>query len=604
MARKRTAKEPETPGPKLTKLERAALEQRLANMLNKPRKTGSNDAFYLLWMARGSDGSDNCPQPVVWRPTDRNERRLATLFYEMTNGLGAFARPIKRGKSLRRSTDDAALIRAILANREDLTGYLVYADYLTEHDDPQGELIRLTIENHMLVDSGVLLRDARYREVTDRREQLLHEHGERIYSGLTRLGLRPEYPPGEFSPELWLDQRGVVEKVKIDRSDVLPQHAARLFGAAPFLRKLEFVRGHLPSELGSVKQLSQIEELDFSSTDLTTEGLADLLRSKHLTRLTTLVLSGNALGDAGAEVLRDWPRAATLTTLHLKDCGLTERGANALAGCPRLGGLTRLKMNGTGDTARSIFSSPHLRNLTELALGSKELSRGGVIALRTGGVQRRYPACGPVVDQRALAALSRAAFRTNLRRLELGFASFPPGAFQNFTRVELPALQVLHLNSVPLGVPEAEYLAAFRETITELTLENCGLGDAGVEALVRGTFPKLKLLDLSRNQLGTRGLIALARASKQFPSLTRLILWGNALGAEAMVQLAKSKLSVKLIELDLRGNDIRPAGAVALANTRYLNNIVTIRVDAGTVGKQGKRALGETFHEDVLEYMD
>ena len=42
------------------------------------------------------------------------------------------------------TTDDKAFIRAILANPAELTGWLVYADWLDEHDNPaQAEFLRL-----------------------------------------------------------------------------------------------------------------------------------------------------------------------------------------------------------------------------------------------------------------------------------------------------------------------------------------------------------------------------------------------------------------------------------------------------------------------------
>jgi uncharacterized protein (TIGR02996 family) len=583
----------------MTEADRAALEPRLANMITRPRRVGIDNDFSVLWVARGPDGFQAV---VVWRPADDEERRLANLFFEVTNEPSAFTGPVKRVKTARRGDEEHAFIRAIVANREEVTGYLVYADYLTERGDAQGDIIRLSVEIDLMDDW-----DTRYGDLSGRRDELLAEHGERIYAELARLGLRPEYPLGQFVPSLWLDRRGVIDEVMIDRPGLLPRRAARLFAAAPFLRKLELRRGsYEPAALARVKQLEQVEELDISSTDLTAGGLAALLQSEHLGRLAILDLRRNPLADAGAEAICQWPGAATLTSLRLDNCGLTGGGVAALAACPRLAKLARLSVNAPGATARAAFGSPHLRNLAELTLGTDELSPEHYRAFRTGTVQRRYPACGPEVDRHTIVALRGGPCRRTLRRLELGYGSFAPGAFADFARTELPALQSLRLNSIPLGVPEAECLARaeFRESLTALDLDNCGLGDAGVEALARGGFPRLSLLDLSRNRFGSRGLAALARAAKRFPALRRLKLRGNDLGPEDMAVLARSKLLADLIELDLRDNAIRAAGAVALAGTPYLEHVVALRLDSRAAGKKGRKALEDCFHENSLEFMD
>src|SRR5262245_37070957 len=46
--------------------------------------------------------------------------------------------------------DDKAFLRAILANPAELTAWLVYADWLDEHDDPRAEFIRLEVRRTQL----------------------------------------------------------------------------------------------------------------------------------------------------------------------------------------------------------------------------------------------------------------------------------------------------------------------------------------------------------------------------------------------------------------------------------------------------------------------
>ncbi|MBA4062630.1 MAG: hypothetical protein C0501_02770 [Isosphaera sp.] len=46
------------------------------------------------------------------------------------------------------SAADAAFVRAVLNNPAELTAWLVYADWLDEHDDPRGRFIRLEVRRH------------------------------------------------------------------------------------------------------------------------------------------------------------------------------------------------------------------------------------------------------------------------------------------------------------------------------------------------------------------------------------------------------------------------------------------------------------------------
>ena len=46
--------------------------------------------------------------------------------------------------------DDKAFIRAILDYPEELTTWLVYADWRDERDDPRAEFLRLTVERRQL----------------------------------------------------------------------------------------------------------------------------------------------------------------------------------------------------------------------------------------------------------------------------------------------------------------------------------------------------------------------------------------------------------------------------------------------------------------------
>lgn len=575
MARAKNAAAP--PGPAMTAQERVELDARLAAMFSKPvRSERANGRFFLLWVARDTSGA---PQTMIWNPETEQELRDANLFYDAAHGFGAFAKPVPKGKPVPRTAEHAALIAGVLANRADATGYLVYADYLTEQGDSQGDYIRLCVERAKLP-PGHPDADA----LAQRTTELSDAHAEEWFAPLGELGLRPE-TSGYFVPFAWMSfERGVIEEVTIDRPGVLPENAARLFAAAPFLRALRFEQGHLdPAGLAKVKQLAQIEELDLFHTELTTEGLRALLRSKHLTGLKSLELRSNPIGDVGAVVLTQWPGLAHLEALDVSSCGMSAVGAHALGAWRGVANLKKLRIGGNGNdsgTVSAVLSSIHLGNLTDLELG------------------------GYAFDIVAAPLVGTAAFAGTLEVLDLDSATFEPGAFAAFVGTKLPVLRVLKLNGVNLPVPAATELAsaAFRDSLEELYLDNCALGAGSGNFFYQGRFPKLRTLDVSRNRIERYGLSVLAAKPKNFPALQSLKLWDNRLGAEAVATLAASKVLANLTELDLSGNKIGPAGAVALAQSKYLKKLASLTVDERAVGKKGKQALLDRFGDGVVSF--
>jgi uncharacterized protein (TIGR02996 family) len=556
--------------------ERAELNDRLARVVTKPLRSDLGGRPFLLWSQRDDSGS---AQVMVWTPETEDELRGAALFYDAAHGLGDFARPVKAGKPARRSPEHDAFIRAILRRRDDETAYLAYADYLTERGDSQGDYIRLCIELAKLPPAG-----PEAEEKNRRLNELSDAHAEEWFAPLGELGLRPE-TLGHFSWYGWMSlERGVIETVSIDRPGIFPRHAARLFAAAPFLRRLEFERGHLdPAALAKVKQLDQIEELELGWTDLTPEGLSALLRSKYLTGLKSLGLSGNRIADGGATALVTWPGLARLESLDVSNCSLTDADVATLANSPAAGNLKRLFVGrnaAPAETAATVVASKQIKKHTELEIA------------------------GTTFDLPTARQFGGAAFARTLRRLDLDSATFQPGAFFEFTRCKLPALQSLKLNSVELRGAGASCLAAaaWREALTELYLDVCRIGPGGAELLAGGHFPRLEKLDLSRNAIGTRGGLALAGAAKNFPALTSLRLRDDKLTPEAAVRLAASPILAKVTHLELNDNKVGPAGALALAKSKHLTKVTYLVIDEKQAGKKGRQALIDRFGESVVSF--
>lgn len=89
-------------------------------------------------------------------------------------------------------------------------------------------------------------------------------------------------------------------------------------------------------------------------------------------------------------------------------------------------------------------------------------------------------------------------------------------------------------------------------------------------------------------------------ASNSFPQLRALKLSDNLIDAEALTALTQPEAFPRLTRLDLTRNAIGPAGAVRLAGSNGLNNLVALDVDAATVFDTGHAALIARFGESVV----
>jgi uncharacterized protein (TIGR02996 family) len=136
--------------------------------------------------------------------------------------------------------------------------------------------------------------------------------------------------------------------------------------------------------LASGPQLSSLTFLDMGYNEIRAEGAQVLAASSHLTRLTYLDLSNNVIQDKGAQALAACPRLASLASLYLWNDQIGEAGAQALAASPHLARLVHLELgfNALGDAgAEALAASPHLARLTALHLGSNGIGDAGAQAL-------------------------------------------------------------------------------------------------------------------------------------------------------------------------------------------------------------------------------
>ena len=526
MARKHKPQDaPADPLAWMTPSQRERHDLLLSRLITPPTWSEANGVRYILYLSRDDD---NKAQLMMWRTDEEpGDEECVQAFHDAAHGIGAFAkRATPRSRSVRRAADERALIRAIVADREEVTGYLAYADYLIEHDDPRGDIVRLSVQLESMERD-----DPQYDEVSRCRGDLVERHGPAMCAALGTIGLRPEID-SYFFPSMWIGTKGVIDTVQIDRLGVVPEQAARLFAAAPFLRKLEFKRGNLDvNGLARMKQLAQIEQLELFNNDVSAEDFAILLKSNYLNALKVLVVGGNPLGERGMSELAQSEVLAQLHTLNVDSCGLSAEAVKLLVESPKAANLRTLSIGANrlrAESIRALAASPFLAGLTELDL---HLTTLRVAAMRH---------------------LATATFANDLRTLSLRNARFDRPAWNALASCLFPSLTSLNLGTAVVGTTGADALAQapFAHTLTALGLDVCELKDRGLTALARGSFPQLRNLDLTSNGIGDAGLTAFAE-SNAFPALHELRISNNRIGNAGAQTLADSQTLTHLRSLSL-----------------------------------------------------
>ena len=113
-------------------------------------------------------------------------------------------------------------------------------------------------------------------------------------------------------------------------------------------------------------------------------GLLHLLDRRMFPALTSLDLTGNNIGDTGAQAIAESLNMARLTSLSLGSNNIGVAGAQAIAGSPNMESLTSLNLGGNriGDTGvQAIAGSPRMARLTSLSLGGNKIGAAGALAI-------------------------------------------------------------------------------------------------------------------------------------------------------------------------------------------------------------------------------
>jgi uncharacterized protein (TIGR02996 family) len=331
---------------------------------------------------------------------------------------------------------------AILANPDDDTLRLVYADWLEERGDPRGEFIRVQYE---MEQPGL---EAKHKAELIIREKVLQSlHAEKWLGPLADLRdhilFRHGFPAGiVMDLDLFLEKADLLFRsfpfqcLHLDGLKAFRPLSIPMLVECPHLRHLKQLRlsGEICNlgmrSLAACADLAALEELHLSWSGLELEGVRTLAASPQFGNLTELVIERAAFGDLGLQAICHSPQLKRLRSLSLCHCELTGTGMRYLADAPLLDQLSRLDIsaNQIGNNGlRSLVASPRFIHLQRFDLTETDVNPLGVDAL----------------------AVSR--YVAGLRELRLSFSSLSRGGLEALA--ESPHLRGLTDLWLKGGVP-------------------------------------------------------------------------------------------------------------------------------------------------------
>jgi len=400
---------------------------------------------------------------------------------------------------------DEDLLQAIRQAPDDDAPRLVYGDLLLSRGDPRGELIQVQCR---LAD--VALTAAERRKLRISENKLLAEHGAAWNAEVLAAIGEQAGVARAFTPVKVELRRGFVDMVRA------PAYVLRrldaLHAVAPLLTELR------------IDPDSFLERSTLAAADLDSPCVAGL-------RVLRLTLPG--AGDEGARAIATCPHLSGLRALAITFVGWDPSIMIGLSGTveAQAPGAPSPPTPSLGpEGARALATSPHLAGVRALTLDGNELGVEGVAAILDSSARwtlEELSLSNSGIDSAAVVAIADAPSSQTLRRLVLQSASMDAAAARRLASSKhLGTLAVLDLENCPLG-PEG--IAAFLdglglEALTELVLAHNGLGDAGALTVARcAKLRQLRILDITKNQIGKKSLAALA-SSENLGGLEKILV--------------------------------------------------------------------------------
>lgn len=284
--------------------------------------------------------------------------------------------------------------------------------------------------------------------------------------------------------------------------------------------------------------------LDARGGELGWESISMLAEAGFFNQMRSLILSGNQLGhavggpgvlfpaaeeldlsfnhlfDDGLERILAGSQSDALKRLHLSINRLTAASINVLtsAEAPQLEALDLFGNQITGEGIARLVSSPVMRRLEKLNLGSTQLDPGFATSIQDWQTTRLEEVSfqGTSFDDNDAYVLSRAE--------------------------ELGRLRVIDLSSTQIRARGVRAIATspFLGSLERLILNYSRVGDEGITSLSERAHPALRRLDLRACGISVHGARALARAP-WLGQLTGLDLSNNPLSEEGRRALYESE---------------------------------------------------------------
>jgi hemoglobin-like flavoprotein/Ran GTPase-activating protein (RanGAP) involved in mRNA processing and transport len=214
------------------------------------------------------------------------------------------------------------------------------------------------------------------------------------------------------------------------------------------LRHLDVSGTHLNdralSDAASSPHLRRLESLNMSRTDVTLAGLRALVAEGHASGLQTLHIDGLRIGDGDAETLvRALESYPSLLDLSVADCSLGPQTADALARSPltsRLGTLC-LAHNRLGDDGAAALARGAWHVLRELDLEQSDISAAGIASIATAPMMpmawrlnAQHNVVSSSVDMHTLSTETVARIESSFARLSSEGADFASRFYAVFFR--------------------------------------------------------------------------------------------------------------------------------------------------------------------------
>lgn len=314
--------------------------------------------------------------------------------------------------------DRRALMAAIIANPEEDTPRLMFADWLDEHggehDRARAAFIRLQVEAARLPE-----RDKRRKKLEASAWVLADGHHEAWLAPLAACVHRLEHRPKLVgrSSSVGLFERGLLKAFEVEAAKFLQKGRQRVFPdalAAVGLEALSFYTpatrvGELPGSpafrwvsrmecpavgdaaleaFGTSPHLAHISGLEFTEVKISDAGLITFARTTDTLRLQKFTITTASprrytkakFTAAGVLALLNSPRLPALTALDVSGPTAEQFGTAEFLADAGLAKLNQLALKVRVKLA-DVIACPHLANLRKLRLGNTDLTDGDADAL-------------------------------------------------------------------------------------------------------------------------------------------------------------------------------------------------------------------------------